>query len=279
MQGQVFPQRKFFDRIKQSLGSIGAAAVAFLKFGGIFFKTGGSMLFMIFIYSQLLGWRYAVGFVLLIFVHETGHLIAARMMGLDVGWPVFIPFMGALIALKEAPRNAWVEAVVGIGGPILGSIGALAVWSAYFFTGNVLYLALGNAGFFINLFNLIPMIPLDGGRIVTAISPWFWLVGLLILIPVLVISKNVFLIIILIFLLVQGLPRVKALFRKRTDFEQRYFECTRSQRVLISVLYFSLLAWLGLMMYYSEPMLQEYVNTHHGQHQNPFEDSNGTDSQ
>ncbi|MGB8353870.1 MAG: site-2 protease family protein [Chthoniobacteraceae bacterium] len=255
MQGQVFSQRKFFDRIKQSLGSLAAALVTVAKVAPVFLKTGGSMIFMVFIYSRILGWPYAVGFVLLIFVHEAGHLIAARMMGLQVGWPVFIPFMGALIALKEAPRNAWVEAVVGIGGPILGSIGALAVWSAYFFTGNVLFLALGYAGFFINLFNLIPIVPLDGGRIVTAISPWFWLLGLIILVPVLLVSKNIFLIIILIFLLVQSLPRVIALFRKRTDFEQRYFECTRAQRVLIAVLYFSLLAGLGTIMHYTEPLL------------------------
>ena len=189
MQGQVFPQRKFFDRIKQSFGSLAAASVAVLKFAPIFLKTGGTMLFTIFIYSQIWGWRYGVGFVLLIFVHETGHLIAARMMGLQVGWPVFIPFMGAMIALKEAPRNAWVEAVVGIGGPILGSLGALAVWSVYFFTGNALFLALGYAGFFINLFNLIPIVPLDGGRIVSAISPWFWLLGLVSNKPLLKLEK------------------------------------------------------------------------------------------
>jgi len=275
MQGQVFSQRKFFDRIKQSLASLGVAIMGALKFAPFLLKTGGSMIFTVFVYSWILGWRYAVGFVLLIFVHEAGHLIAARMMGLQVGWPVFIPFMGAMIALKEAPRNAWIEAVVGIGGPILGSIGALAVWSAYFFTGNILYLALGYAGFFINLFNLIPIVPLDGGRIVTAISPWFWLLGLVILVPILLMSANILLIIILVFLLVQSLPRVIALFRKRTDLEQRYFECTRMQRVLIATLYFSLLAGLGVMMYTTEPMLPSPVSPH----QNSSQNSNGTDSQ
>jgi len=264
MQGQVFQQRKFFDRIKQSLAQLGVGLVALLKFAPIFFKTGGTMLFTVFIYAQIWGWRYALGFVLLIFVHETGHLIAARMMGLQVGWPVFIPFMGAMIALKEAPRNAWVEAVVGIGGPILGSIGALAAWSLYFFTGNGIFLALGYAGFFINLFNLIPIVPLDGGRIVTAISPWFWILGLLLLIPVLLISANFFLIIILIFLLMNSLPRIKALFRKQTDDEKRYFECTPAQRAMISVMYFSLLAGLGLMMYLTQDMLHHEIRAHGG---------------
>src|SRR5262249_31985506 len=96
-----------------------------LKFFPMLLKTGGSMVITMWLYATMWGWKYAAGFVLLIFVHEGGHLIAARMMGLNVGVPVFIPFMGAFIALKEAPRNAWIEAIVGIGGPIAGAIGAL----------------------------------------------------------------------------------------------------------------------------------------------------------
>ena len=260
MQGQVIPQRRFFDRIKQSIASIGAGLVAALKLIGsfkilAFLKTGATMFISIFFYAQVWGWRFAVGFVLLLFVHEAGHLIAARMMGLKVGWPVFIPFMGALIALKEAPRNAWVEAVVGIGGPILGSVGSLAVWSLYFVTGNPLLLALGFTGYFLNLFNLIPIVPLDGGRIVAAISPWFWLLGLVLLIPVLLFSANILLIIILVILLANSLPRVIALFRKQTDVEQRYFECTPAQRWTISFLYLTLLAGLASLMYYTNQFL------------------------
>lgn len=251
MQGQVFPQRRFFDRIKQSLASIGVGLVAALKFAPFLLKTGGTMFISIAAYALLWGWRFAAGFVILLFVHETGHLIAARMMRLKTSWPIFIPFMGALIALKEAPRNAWVEAVVGIGGPILGSLGALAVWALYFVTGNQLFLALGFTGFFLNLFNLIPIVPLDGGRIVAAISPWFWLFGLALLIPVLLWSWNI-LILLLVFL---SFPRVVALFRKRTEFELRYFECTAGQRITIAVLYFTLLAGLALLMYYTHQIM------------------------
>jgi Zn-dependent protease len=95
-----------------------------IKFFPVILKTGGSMFLMIWIYAMNWGWWYAGGFVLLLLVHECGHLIAARRMGLKVGAPVFIPFMGAFIALKEAPRNAWVEAQVGIGGSVLGSLWA-----------------------------------------------------------------------------------------------------------------------------------------------------------
>jgi Zn-dependent protease len=262
MQGQVFSQRRFFDRIKQSLAPLLVGLMAALKFAPILLKTGGSMFLTVFIYASIFGWGYAAGFVLLIFIHETGHLIAARMMGLKVGWPVFIPFMGALIALKEAPRNAWVEAVVGIGGPILGSLGAVAVWLIYYLTGNYIFLALASVGALINLFNLIPMVPLDGGRIVTAISPWFWLLGLAVLVPVMIYSGNLLLILILILLIMNSIPRVVALFRKRTDVEQRYFECTPAQRALIASLYVALLAGLGLMMYYTERQMPPNFRLH-----------------
>src|ERR1700745_1893296 len=128
-----------WSRIKKALGPIAVVGVVIakffaklkfvllplLKFLPILLKSGGTMLLMVWVYTQLWGWQFALGFVLLLFVHESGHLLVARRFGLKVGAPVFIPFMGAFIALKEAPRNAWMEACVGIGGPILGSLGAL----------------------------------------------------------------------------------------------------------------------------------------------------------
>ena len=256
MQGQMFPQERFFDRIKRMFTSLVVMVMAGLKFAPLLLKTGGTMFISIFLYAQVWGWRYAVGFVLLLFVHETGHLLAARLMGIRVGLPVFIPFMGAVIALKEAPRNAWVEAVVGIGGPILGSAGALAVWGWYLHTGNMLFLALAYVGFFLNLFNLIPIVPLDGGRIVSAISPWLWLIGLALLVPVLFYFANVFVLIIFVLLLREAYPRVRALFRARTETEERYFECTRAQRWTISILYFVLLAGLGALTTHTHSILQ-----------------------
>src|SRR5438876_10484066 len=129
-----------WSRIKKALGPLAVVGVVIakffaklkffilpaLKFLPILLKSGGTMLLMIWIYTAMWGWKFGVGFVLLLFVHECGHLIVAKKFGLKVGAPVFIPFMGAFIALKEAPRNAWMEACVGIGGPMLGTLGALA---------------------------------------------------------------------------------------------------------------------------------------------------------
>src|SRR5579883_2417175 len=159
---------------RSPLAGVGAAIVAVLakfKFLLVFLKTGGTMLLSMWFYALVFGWRYAVGFVLLIFIHECGHLLAARWFGLKVGAPVFLPFMGAFIALKDAPRDAWMEAVVGIGGPVLGTVGALICLAAYGYWGDPLYRALAYSGFWLNLFNLTPILPLDGGRIVSAISP------------------------------------------------------------------------------------------------------------
>ena len=128
-----------WSRVKKALGPIAVVGVVIakffaklkfvllplLKFLPILLKSGGTMLLMIWVYTQFWGWRFAVGFVLLLFVHESGHLLVAKKFGLKVGAPVFIPFMGAFIALKDAPRNAWMEACVGIGGPMVGTFGAL----------------------------------------------------------------------------------------------------------------------------------------------------------
>ena len=155
---------KFFAKLKFLLFPI-------LKFGLPVLKTGGTMILSVWLYAMNWGWPFAAGFVLLIFVHECGHLVVARQFGLKVGAPVFIPFMGAFIALKDAPRNAWVEACVGIGGPLLGSLGAALCAAAYQFTGQPIFRALAYTGFFLNLFNLAPIGFLDGGRIATALSP------------------------------------------------------------------------------------------------------------
>ncbi len=258
-------RRTFAQRVKQLLAPIFVALAAVgkwilpaLKFGLPFLKTFATMLISIALYAQAWGWKFAAGFVLLIFVHEAGHLIAARLMGLNVGWPVFIPFMGALIALKEAPRNAWVESVVGVGGPLLGGLGALAVGAVYFVTGYPLFLVLAYSGLFLNLFNLIPIVPLDGGRIVSAISPWFWVIGLIIIVPFLLWRMSGSGILILL-IVAMSLPRVIALFRRRTPESVRYFECTRGQRWAMAVLYFGLLAGLGGAMGFLHEMLGDFI--------------------
>ena len=218
--------------------------VAFFKYVTLVLKTGGSMLLMIWVYAMFWGAWFAVGFVLLIFVHECGHLIAAKRLGLKVGAPVFIPFMGAIIALKEAPRNAWIESQVGISGPLLGTVGAVACELIYLATGNWMFRSLAYTGFFLNLFNLMPVGPLDGGRIVTALSPWLWILGFAILVFLTVTHFNFILLLILIF----SLPRLFFLFRKKSEIELRYFEVTPAQRWIMAALYFGLIAFLVIGM-------------------------------
>lgn len=225
--------------------------VPLLKFGPAILKSGGTMLISIGFYAVAWGWRYALGFVLLIFVHECGHLIVAQRFGLKVSAPMFIPFMGAFIALKDAPRNAWMEACVGIGGPLLGSLAAALCEGLYRLTGNPLYRALAYSGFLLNLFNLAPIGFLDGGRIATALSPWLWLAGFVIMVGLIFAHPNFLLILILI----MSLPRLWSLFRRRSDEEKRYFEVTPEQRFTMAILYFGLVAVLvwGMTMTHVAP--------------------------
>src|SRR6266496_1105086 len=222
-----------------------ALLIPVLKFFPVLLKTGGTMFLTIWLYAQTWGWWYALGFVLLIFVHECGHLVAARRLGLKVGAPVFMPFMGAFIALKEAPPNAWIEAQVGIGGPLLGTAGAAVCDGVYVATGEPMFRALAFTGFLLNLFNLAPIGFLDGGRIVAALSPWLWLVGLVVVGALLFVHLNFLLLLILVF----SMPRLLSLFRKRTAEEARYFEVTSGQRWTIAGLYFGLVAFLVFAMH------------------------------
>ena len=218
-------RQSLWQRIKKALGPVGVALVLIAKFIGklkfvilpiikflpLLLKTGGTMILSIGVYALAWGWKFAVGFVLLLLVHECGHLLAARRVGLHVGAPVFIPFMGAFIAMKDAPRDAWIEAQVGMGGPLLGGLSALLCWGLFVITGQPIFSALAYTGCLLNLFNLMPVGFLDGGRIVSAISLWFWVVGLLIAVVLLVLSLNLMLFIIVL----TSLPHMWTRFRNR----------------------------------------------------------------
>lgn len=156
-------------------------ALKFLKLGKVL-TTGGTMLLSMWAYAAVFGWSFGVGFVILIFVHEMGHVFVAWRQGLPISAPVFIPFMGAMILQKRESEGAWAQAVMGIGGPIGGTLAALACHGVFLWTGHPLFLGLAYVGYFLNLFNLMPAVPLDGGWIVGALSPWLWLVGLVALV-------------------------------------------------------------------------------------------------
>jgi Zn-dependent protease len=151
----------------------------------VLFKTGGSMLLSILLFAHMTGgWPFAIGFVLLIFLHEMGHVIANWHYGVRQSAPIFLGIFGAVIFLKGNLRNAWEEAVVGIAGPVIGTLGALSCYFWYLQTGNVVAGELAFYAFFINLWNLIPITPLDGGRASAAITPFLWGVGLIGLVTV-----------------------------------------------------------------------------------------------
>jgi len=267
-----------WSRVKKALGPVAVAAaliakffaklkfllLPLLKFLPILLKSGGTMLLMIWIYTRMWGWQFGVGFVLLLLVHECGHLLVAKKIGLKVGAPVFIPFMGAFIALKEAPRNAWIEACVGIGGPMLGSLGALASNSLGEIVDAPIFIALAWFGYFLNLFNLIPVGMLDGGRIVTALSRWLWLPGFAALLWFGWKYPN-FIVWLIVFL---SLPRIYSLFRKRTEEERRYYEVTPGQRWIMSILYFGLIAVLVFAMHLAQNDLHRHGVPAHGQGRN-----------
>ena len=215
----------------------------FSKFGKVLL-TSGTMLLSVIAYSWVFGWRYAVGFVLLIFIHEMGHYVAARQQGLDVGAPTFIPFVGAWINMKEMPRNAEIEAYVGLGGPLVGSVGALCCYFAGRYFDSNLLLALAYSGFFINLFNLIPLSPLDGGRISAAISPKLWFAGVPILIGLFFYRPSPLLVLIAL----MAAPQVWKVIRgHETDEERAYYMTSIETRLSYGLTYIALAGFLALM--------------------------------
>jgi Zn-dependent protease len=149
--------RRIWAPIAAVIGIAVKFGIAFAKFASIFVAVGG--------YALIWGWKFAIGIVLLILVHEMGHYIEARLQGLHPALPVFIPFLGAYVAIKEE-RNPWQHARIALAGPILGGIGAAAVWLYGEADSSRLLQALGYTGFLLNLFNLLPVGFLDGGHIV-----------------------------------------------------------------------------------------------------------------
>ena len=140
--------------------------------------TSATMLVSIAAYALIWGWKFAVGFVLLLLVHEMGHVIQLRREGIEASAPMFIPFLGAAVMAKSLGDDATAEARVGLAGPILGTLGCFALLPIAIATGNDFWYALVFTGLFLNLFNLLPVVPLDGGRAMAALSPWMWFVGL-----------------------------------------------------------------------------------------------------
>jgi len=221
---------------------------------GKLLTTGGSMLVSVVLYAFVFGWRYAVGFVALLFIHEMGHYIAARQRGLAVGAPTFIPFIGAWVELKDLPHDAETEAYVGLGGPLLGTVGALACYFVARNEGSTWLLAVAYSGFFLNLFNLIPLSPFDGGRITAVLSPRIWLLGVPVLGALFIYRPSPVLLIIALLAAPQLWKAIK--YRKDSPEAATYYAVSTRIKWEYGFYYVALLAFLAVMTYDVHGMLE-----------------------
>jgi Zn-dependent protease len=243
--------------IKRTLGPVAAAILAFIaKFKAVLvllpklklLTTAGSMLVSIAAYAVIWGFPFAFGFVVLLLVHEMGHVIALRREGIKASAPMFIPFLGAVISSKSLGENALAEARVGLAGPVLGSIGAavcLLIWHA---TSNPFWEALAYIGFLLNLFNLLPVVPLDGGRAMAAMAPWMWFAGFAGLIVLAFVVPSPIILLIIVFGGLETFRRWK-LRNSGTADQLAYYRVKPLDRALVAAVYLSLIALLLVGMH------------------------------
>jgi Zn-dependent protease len=253
-------EESLFARARRRLGAIFAAAVAliakfFAAIKGVILllpklkllTTAGTALVSVAAYSLFFGWWFAVGFVVLIFVHEMGHVYQLRREGVPASAPMFIPFMGAAVMMRQMPKDALAEARVGLAGPVLGSLGAAVCLAIGEAADSDFFRALAYIGFFLNLFNLLPVVPLDGGRAMAAMAPWMWFVGFGVLVVLDLLIPSPILIIITIFggfELYRRWEQRKA----RSPAQLAYYSVSPRNRLLVGAVYVGLIVLLALGM-------------------------------
>lgn len=211
------------------------------------------MLFSIAVYSMVFGWLFAFGFVLLMFLHEYGHYMAARYRGIDVGYIAFIPFIGAWTALAKVPHDAETDAFIGLAGPVAGTLASLVCFLGGRYWGNDMLIALAYSGCVINLVNLLPVAVLDGGRITSVISPRLWLIGA----PVLGLLFIVYPSPMFLLILILSWPQLLAAWHSRHD-ALAYFNAPITTRLTYAVLYIGLIVVLGAASYHLHETLATY---------------------
>jgi Zn-dependent protease len=257
MEGPIHPgsgRRPTLGRIGTGLSAAGLLALKFgVKLKALLlllpkiklFTTSATMLVSVAAYSLIWGWKFALGFVLLLLVHEMGHVIQLRREGIDASAPMFVPFLGAVIAAKSLGQNALAEARVGLAGPVLGSAAAAALIPVASATGNDLFTALAFTGFLLNLFNLLPVVPLDGGRAMAALSPWMWFVGFAGLLAMMFVFPNPILLLVLLFGAMETWRRWQA---RKSPEAQEYYRVAPRHRIAVAAVYIGLIALLALGM-------------------------------
>jgi Zn-dependent protease len=202
------------------------------------------------VYAAIFGWQFGLGIVLLLFVHEMGHVIAIRSKGLPASLPIFIPLLGAAVLMRRMPQSAKDEAEIAIAGPFAGGVASLACYFAYVQTSSHLWLALAYFSFFINLINLVPVSPLDGGRVAGAISRWVWPLGLVVVAVLFYYTHSI------LFILIGwlGLLQTISAFQK-TEVNERYYRVPLGARISITLLYLLLAALLAVGMLQTQQAL------------------------
>jgi Zn-dependent protease len=250
------PRRSLRKRAAGALAGVAALAAKFAAYvkGAVLLlpklkllTTAGTALVSVAAYSLFWGWQFAAGFVVLLFVHEMGHVIQLRREGIKASTPMFIPFLGAAIFSRSLGDNALAEARVGLAGPVLGTLGAVAVAVAGALTGSDLLLALAYIAFFLNLINLIPVVPFDGGRAMAAVAPSMWFLGIGGLVAMILLLGNPFLII-FILLALREMPRRWRQLRSRTIEQAAYYRVPRRHRIAIGLVYIGLIVVLAFGM-------------------------------
>ena len=241
--------------LKKLGGPLIAAALLLAKFGAkakvlLFalpklklFTTSASMLVSIAAYQLIFGWAFSVGFVVLLLLHELGHVFQLRREGIKASAPLFIPFLGAAIWAKSLGNDAAAEARVGLAGPILGSIATLVPLGIWLATGEEFWRALAYIGFFLNLFNLLPVLPLDGGRAMAALSPWVWFAGFAGLIVLTVFFPNPILLLVILFGGMESWRRWKA---RNTPESREFHRIPTRTRISVAAVYLGLAALLAV---------------------------------
>jgi Zn-dependent protease len=230
------------------------AVWAVVKYGLVFlvkipaFATLGSALLSVGAYSIFYGPWFAVALVVMILVHEMGHVVEIRRQGMAASAPIFIPFLGAAIFQRSHPTTAVKQAQIGIAGPIAGTIGATAAFMLYTSTQNPIFLLAATIGFFLNLINMLPVWQLDGAWVLAPVSPWFQVAGLG-AIAVLAIAFH-FVSALLIIVAVLGIQSARAAFRNARN--PYYASVPTNVRLALFAAWLALVLYLGVMTLQSE---------------------------
>jgi Zn-dependent protease len=244
------PSPKPAGRRSGLVGTAGAAILAFvLKFklvllvGLKLLAPSWTFLLSLWIYVVIFGWRIAVAIMLLLLGHELGHYVAFRAYGLPVRLPSFVPLLGAF-TVGSRPENLEDDANIALAGPVAGLALAAICYAVGIATNSRFWLACADLSAFLNLFNMIPMPPFDGGRIISALWPPLWILGFLLFIGFAIFFHLPILFVAIIGIL--GLPAMLAAWKGRVD--PRAAAMTFSARLRVSVWYLATLLGLFFLL-------------------------------